>query len=59
MRMECVLFQHLSRRRRRSSQIQIGTGLAMETGMGTTGTQPLEMFLADPHSLFSVDYKIP
>ena len=57
--MECVLFQHLSRRRRRSSQIQIGTGLAMETGMGTTGTQPLEMFLADPHSLFSVDYKLP
>jgi hypothetical protein len=27
--------------------------------MDTTGTQPLEMFLADHHSHSSVDYKIP
>lgn len=52
--MECVLSRHSSRRRRRSSQIRIGTGLATETGMGTIGTQLLEMFLADPHSHLSV-----
>lgn len=52
--MGCVLFPHSSRRRRRSSQTRIVTGLAMEPGIGTTGTQPLEMFLTDPRSHFSI-----